>query len=81
MKMLHARLEMQSLTVQIKGQLRFSEKNNSRDFSDGPVAETPCSQCRGPRFLPWSGNKIPHAIIKTEPSLIFFLKNNLIRVL
>ena len=22
----------------------------------GPVAETPHSQCRGPRFNPWSGN-------------------------
>ena len=74
MKMLNARLEMQSLMVRIKGQLRFSEKNNLRDFSDDPVAETPCSQCRGPRFLSWSGNQIPHAIIKAQHSLIFFLK-------
>ena len=27
-----------------------------RDFPRGPVAKTPCSQCRGPRFHPWSGN-------------------------
>ena len=27
-----------------------------RDFPGGPVAKTPCSQCRGPRFDPWSGN-------------------------
>ena len=29
-----------------------------RDFSDGPVAKTPCSQCRGPGLYPWSGNQI-----------------------
>ena len=23
-----------------------------------------CSQCRGPRFDPWSGNWIPHAAVK-----------------
>ena len=27
-----------------------------RDFPGGPVAETICSQCRGPGFDPWSGN-------------------------
>ena len=27
-----------------------------RDFPGGPVAKTPSSQCRGPRFYPWSGN-------------------------
>jgi len=26
------------------------------DFSRGPVAKTPHSQCRGPGFDPWSGN-------------------------
>ena len=25
-------------------------------FPGGPVVKTPCSQCRGPRFNPWSGN-------------------------
>ena len=25
------------------------------DFPGGPVAKTPCSQCRGLRFIPWSG--------------------------
>ena len=25
-----------------------------QDFSGGPVAKTPCSQCRGPKFYPWS---------------------------
>lgn len=28
----------------------------SGDFPGGPVAKTPCSQCRGPRFHLWSGN-------------------------
>ena len=25
-----------------------------RDFPGGAVVKTPCSQCRGPRFDPWS---------------------------
>ena len=29
-----------------------------------PVAKTPHSQCRGPRFNPWSGNPILHATMK-----------------
>ena len=32
---------------------------------DGPVAGTPCSQCGGPRFSPWSGYCIPQAATKT----------------
>ena len=31
-------------------------KNLTRDFPGGPVAKAPHSQCRGPRFDPWSGN-------------------------
>ena len=27
-----------------------------RDFPGGPVVNIPQSQCRGPRFDPWSGN-------------------------
>ena len=27
-----------------------------RDFPGGAVVKTPCSQCRGPGFDPWSGN-------------------------
>ena len=34
-------------------------KINSWDFSTGPVAKTPCSQCKGPGFDPQSGNQIP----------------------
>ena len=36
------------------------------NFPDGPVAKTPCSQCRGPRCEPWLGNKIPHAATKSS---------------
>ena len=36
-----------------------------RDFPGGPVAKTPCSQCRGPGFDPWSGIYIPHAATKS----------------
>ena len=39
-------------------------------FSGDPVAKTLYSQCRGPGFDPWLGNKIPHAAIKTRYSQI-----------
>ena len=41
-----------------------------RDYPGGPVAETPCSQCRGPGFDPWSGNWLPYATTKTWHSQI-----------
>ena len=31
-------------------------KKESLDFHGGPGAKTLCSQCRRPRFNPWSGN-------------------------
>ena len=31
-------------------------KTTSWDFPGGPGAEPPHSQCRGPKFYPWSGN-------------------------
>ena len=34
----------------------LSIKVHYRDFPSRPVAETLCSQCRGPRSDPWSGN-------------------------
>ena len=36
-------------------------KNIAQDF---PVARTSRSQCRGPKFNPWSGNWILHVAIK-----------------
>ena len=36
------------------------KKLQIRGFSAGPVAKIPRSQCRGPKFDPWSGNQIPH---------------------
>ena len=35
-----------------------------RDFSGGPVAKTPHSQCRRTGFDLWSENWIPHAVTK-----------------
>ena len=32
------------------------ERREHRDFPGGAVDKTPCSQCRGPGFNPWSGN-------------------------
>ena len=40
------------------------KEHTFRDFPGGPVAKTLHSQCRGPRFDPWSGNNIPHATSK-----------------
>ena len=34
----------------------INSKINCRDLLSGPVAKTPCSQCRGPGFDSWSGN-------------------------
>ena len=42
----------------------MSIKKKYGDFPGGPVAKVPSSQCRGPRFNPWSGNYIPHATTK-----------------
>ena len=36
--------------------IREEQEKEFRDFSGGPVAETLCSQCKGPGFNPWSGN-------------------------
>ena len=41
------------------------EPRKSRGFTGSPVTKTPCSQCRGPGFKPWSGNEIPHAATKS----------------
>ena len=40
-------------------------QDNSWHFPTGPVAKTPSSHCRRPKFYPWSGNQIPHAA--TDP--------------
>ena len=32
------------------------KKGRGWDFPGGPAVKTLCSQCRGPRFNPWSGN-------------------------
>ena len=37
------------------------QKQSEEVYPGGPEANTPRSECRGPRFSPWSGNWIPHA--------------------
>ena len=46
--------------------LEVGEKNimDVWDRPGGPVIQTPCSHCRGPRFDPWAGSSIPHAATK-----------------
>ena len=35
----------------------FDQKSEIKDFSGGPVVNTPSFQRRGQRFNPWSGNQ------------------------
>ena len=39
-----------------KPELTIQLKDVEGDFPGGPMAKTLCSQCRVPRFDPWSGN-------------------------
>ena len=59
----HARLRVW------EGQADFKARE-VMDFPDGPVAKTPSVLCRAPRFNPCSGNKVLHAITKTQYSQI-----------
>ena len=43
-----------------EGKRQAQKKERPWDFVGGPVAKILCSQYRGPRFHPWSGNYIPH---------------------
>ena len=43
----------------------FKKKLSGWDFPSGPMANTPCSQSRGPGFDSWSGNDIPYSATKT----------------
>ena len=62
----------------------LSARAESRDFPGGPVAKAPGAQCRGPRFNPWSGNKILSAATKdpkghnqdpVQPNKYMYLRN------
>ena len=48
-------VEVKSLILDLLS-LRYVLNINQRDFPGGAVVKTPHSQCRGPRFNPWSGN-------------------------
>ena len=43
-----------------------SENEKIQEFLGGPVAKTPRSRCREPRFHPQSGNWIPHATVESS---------------
>ena len=50
-------LEVQSLNHwEVLQKLGFKKKIQAKDFPGSPVVKTPCSQFKGPRFSPWSGN-------------------------
>ena len=54
------------MSLGVEGRASGSNKKLSMETSDGPVAKTPCSQCRGLEFNSWSQKYIPHAAMKTE---------------
>ena len=45
----------------------FTKKFLFGDFPGGPVAQTPCSQCKRAGLDPWSGSYNPHCCRKGEP--------------
>ena len=75
---------VRSLTMLVVIRMRTKRKMGKviegcvkRDFPGGPVAKTPHSQCRGPRFDPWLRNK--SHMLQLWPSTakyISILKNN-----
>ena len=38
--------------------IHWFKTRSRRGFPDGPLAKTPCSQCRGSMFNPWDPNRI-----------------------
>ena len=54
-------MNLENIMLNEKSQLK---RTTYWDFPGGPVSKTLCSQCRGPKFDPWSGNWISHAITK-----------------
>ena len=55
-KQLHSRRFPLAMCLPSCVHLNFESKHIYRDFPSGPVAETWCSQCKGPGFPSWSGN-------------------------
>ena len=61
----HRGLKVLRVTQPTRGPVRSHFKRESysktpdRDFPGGPVVKTPCFQCRGRGFDPWSGNSDP----------------------
>ena len=53
-----ARLPAESVS---KPEVKSTDSEGLRRWS---VAKTPCFQCRGPGFDPWSGKYIPHAQVR-----------------
>ena len=45
------------LKVERRKQIQCKEYRRRWDFPDGPVAKTPCSQCRGPGSIPGQGTR------------------------
>ena len=47
-------LEIHFMSLGVEGRASGSDKKLSMGTSEVPVAKTPCSQCRGLEFNPWS---------------------------
>ena len=59
--MLQHRWTLKTLRLKIK-----QNKTQARDFPGGP-GNTLCSHCKGHRFSPWSGTKIPNPVWRAPP--------------
>ena len=55
-------------TLSLREKTETLYRGPGSDFLDGPLAGTPCSQCRGHRCHPWSGNETPYATTKIQCS-------------
>ena len=56
--------------IRVKKRRNQSRSASQGDFPGGPVAKTPGSQCRAPRFDPWSGNGRSHMLqLRESPAV------------
>ena len=67
MQVLQTRKKKKKKTREVTHPEPYHKKERKGDFPGGPAAGTLSSQCRGPGFNPWSGNR-PHRPQLKDPS-------------
>ena len=55
--------------IRNKRRKKIRRKRREKNFHGPPVGKTPCFQCRGPGFDPWSGNYIPQMATKNRHAI------------